>query len=148
MNKIKYASCGLNNIFLLNGYSVMETENGTATSIHNIDGLHEAIGISLCNLRRPLNGDEFRFLRIELDMSQKALGMMLGKSDQAIAKWEKGEAVPLSCDIILRNIFMEHSGDNPLISKMIERINNLDRSIQELELTFQETEGMEWKSAA
>ena len=149
MKMIQYNSCGLNNIFLLNGYCEIEYGGQRAYSIHNLDGLHRVIGERLCDLRRSLKGEELRFLRIELDMSQKALGEVFGKSDQAIAKWEKGDTdVPRACDLILRNIYLEHIGENPLVTEMIKQINILDRRIQEERLTFQENENMEWSTAA
>lgn len=149
MKKIRYTSCGLNNIYLLNGYTEIEYGGEKAFSIHNLDGLHRVIGEELCDLRRGLKGDEFRFLRIELDMSQKAIGEIFDKTDQAVAKWEKGQGeVPRSYDLLLRNIFLEHIGENPLVTEMIEQINNLDRRIQERLLTFEENDQMEWASAA
>lgn len=149
MKKIHYTPCGLDNIYLLNGYTKLEFDGEAATSIHDIEGLHNVIGTAICNLRRPLKGAEFRFLRIELDMSQKAVGVLFNKSDQAVAKWEKGEiALPRSVDVLFRNVFMEHIGDNPKVSEMIDQINNLDRRQQEKELCFQSDSERGWFSAA
>lgn len=149
MKKIPYTSCGLDNIYLLNGYTKLYFDGEEATSIHDLDGLHGAIGSAICGLRRPLTGSEFRFLRLELDMSQKAVGALFKKGDQAVAKWEKGETdLPRSIDVLVRNIYMEHIGDNPKVSEMIEQINNLDRRMQEQELCFQEDSVEGWRSAA
>ena len=38
---IHYTSCGLQNIWLKNGYEVIETAYGKATSIHDVEGLHK-----------------------------------------------------------------------------------------------------------
>ena len=87
-----YRECGLDNIFLLNGFTVRETRHGRAVSIEDIDGLHRAIGTHLAKEKRMLTGAELRFLRVELGLSQKLLGMLLGKTAQTVARWEKGQS--------------------------------------------------------
>ena len=81
-------------------------------------------------------------------MSQKALGAVLDKEDQTIANWEKHDKVPREADLILRNLYMESIGENPLVSKLIERLNTIDREIQKMErVCFQEVDNG-WVEAA
>ena len=68
----QYKTYGLNTVYLANGYDTAEFDGEIATSIHDIDGLHKAIGRNLAELSRALTGSEFRFLRVEMDMSQRA----------------------------------------------------------------------------
>lgn len=65
-----YTECGLNNIYLINGYNFIETSRGTSISIKDIDGLHKVIGLFLMTSKKDLSGDEIRFLRHEMLMSQ------------------------------------------------------------------------------
>jgi DNA-binding transcriptional regulator YiaG len=92
-----YTQCGLNNVYLQNGYDLLETPYGSGVAIHDVDGLHKAIAMALVDKHAPLTGGEFRFIRIELNLSQKALGEYLGKTDhddwlsfqETSGSWEK-----------------------------------------------------------
>lgn len=44
-NHYHYVTSGLSNVWLKNGFSVKETEYGRSVSIHDIEGLHKAIGL-------------------------------------------------------------------------------------------------------
>ena len=85
-----YTECGLDNVWLLNGYMIEQHPNyGELFAIDHVDDLHRFIGRSLIALPRLLNGAEFRFLRRELDLSQKTLADLIGSNEQSVAKWEK-----------------------------------------------------------
>ncbi|EXJ12950.1 MULTISPECIES: helix-turn-helix domain-containing protein [Nitrincola] len=135
-----YKACGLNNIHLANGYTVTDTAHGTGVAIHDIDGLHRVIAKSLVSKEGLLTGREFRFLRVELDLSQKALGGLMDKTDQAIAKWEKGEQkIHVLADKALRDLYMESINEEP-IAGLLSKLANLDRQIHELEIDLEETD--------
>lgn len=104
-----YTDSGLDNVYLINGYSEHETPYGRAVSIENLDGLHEAIAGGLLKATKPLNGAELRFLRHELDLSQKRLAQFLGMSEQSVARWEKKRSHPIEpmADRIVRLIYAE-----------------------------------------
>jgi len=143
-----YDTCGLDNVYLLNGYEETETSEGKATSIHDLDGLHQAMAESIVELGRPLEGPEFKFLRVEMDLSQKSVGRIFDKTDQAVAKWEKGTTgIPLMADASMRQIYMESLGKDSKLRELLSALNELDRSQQQHEMRFEDTdEG--WKSAS
>jgi DNA-binding transcriptional regulator YiaG len=85
-----YTGAGLSNVFLENGFRKRRYGGEEVVAIEDVEGLHQAIARSLVDKPGVLTGPEFRFLRIELDLSQKSLGDLLGVSDQAVANWEKG----------------------------------------------------------
>ena len=87
--KLHYTSCGLDNVYLLNGYSVVKTRRGIVTRIEDPQGLHVAIGACLVRQKKGLTGKELRFLRHELGLSQPALATLLGESAQSVARREK-----------------------------------------------------------
>lgn len=89
-----YTSCGLKNIYLLNGFEEYDTPYGKGISIKNIDGLHLAIARDLINAPRRLLPEEFRFLRKEMKCSQGSFGLTIGVNEQTIARIEKGELQP------------------------------------------------------
>ena len=85
-----YTESGLDNVKLANGYREIDLEGVVAVAITDVEGLHAAIARHILEAPDPLSGQELRFLRVEMDLSQKALGTILRVSDQTIANWEKG----------------------------------------------------------
>lgn len=125
----KYTDSGLDNIYLENGYHKKETPYGIAVSIEDIDGLHRAIGRWLVNIPKPLSGKEFRFLRHELDLSQKKLGRLMGMSEQSIARWEKKTNRPIDpiADRLIRIIYIEFVDKNGPVRELIEKLAEMDQ---------------------
>lgn len=148
-----YKECGLNNIWLKNGFDVHETEYGSGVAIHDVEKLHAAIGRDLCG-RPRLDGKEFRFLRRELGLSQKHLGELIGVEEQTISLWEREQQpVPLPSEIMLRTLFMQSVGSDVKLRETLEEIADLDAEIHELDreirqLEFQMSESGNWKKAA
>lgn len=140
-----YTDSGLSNIWLANGYEAVKTNYGEGVIIHDLEGLHRAIGQMLSRKSR-LTGAEVRFLRKEMELSQRGLGELLGVTDQAVAKWEKHGQVPKTADRMLRLIYLEHVGGNVPIVATIDRINHTDR--QNYERIVAETSAGSWKLAA
>lgn len=89
---LHYTMCGLDDIYLMNGFTQRQTGNGAGISISNIDGLHQAIGLALVTDKKALTPKELRFLRKEMNLTQAELAQRLGLSDQQVARWEKGES--------------------------------------------------------
>jgi DNA-binding transcriptional regulator YiaG len=143
----RYTDSGLDNVFLVNGYYEKDTPYGRAVSIEDLDGLHKAIGRWLVNVAKPLNGAEFRFLRHELDLSQKKLGQMMGKSEQAIGRWERAptKAVDPIADRLIRIIYTEWIDGNDPIKELIERLCDQDQ-LEQTECRLEERDGR-WRVA-
>jgi DNA-binding transcriptional regulator YiaG len=90
---------GLQDVLLKNGFNV--TEDGVA--YQDLDGLYRALGHAIAFRGGQMTGSEFRFLRKRLSFSQEEAGAIVGKTSQAVAKWEKGEgSVPMSDGKLLR----------------------------------------------
>lgn len=143
-----YQSCGLENIWLRNGYETRETAYGEATAINDLEGLHNTIGLFITENEPMLSGAEIRFLRKELELSQTALGQALGVSEPTIRNWESArQAITAPADRMLRLIYREHVEGNALIRALIDRLNQMEHAshIQRLEL---ESSAQGWKAAA
>lgn len=148
MEGFHYQSCGLDNVFLLNGYEVRELDGSRAVAIHDLEGLHRAIAEQLIEKPAPLSCKEFRFLRVEMDFSQKALGDFLGVTDQAVAKWEKGQtkSIPRSADTLVRVFARERLlKRESRIFDFVREMSELDRHVDGARLELSETEEG-WKS--
>lgn len=137
-----YTECGLDNIHLKNGYELFKTEEGSAYSVHDLDALHKAIARGLVDQDAPLSGKEFRFFRVELDLSQKALGIILGKSEQQVANWEKGKTdVPILVDATIRQYYSETLNNESKLSDLLTKLSVLDKRLHELQFALEETGG-------
>ena len=122
-----YRESGLDNVWLVNGYERHKTSEGAAVSFRDVDALHMAIAKALVEKPARLTAKEFRFLRTELDLSQKALGDVIGASEQAIARWERGvTVVPAAEDRLLRALYREHAEGSARIKELVERLAALD----------------------
>lgn len=146
-----YTESGLDNVWLVDGFKIEDHKNyGQVLSIMNPRGLHEAIGRWLIGQPRTLTGAEFRFLRLELDMSQKTLANMLGVTEQAVAKWEKARGKSVAnkaAERLLRLGYINYLDGRPEFSSVIDRITQLDAEIAEMELHLTKEDG-QWAQAA
>jgi putative transcriptional regulator len=120
-----YTECGLDNVYLENGFTLHKTAYGRGLSIDDTDGLHREIGRWLIGLPKPLNGAELRFLRIELDMTQKDLAAVLGTTEQTLRLWEKHRAKPVpsgAADRLLRAFYAEFLHGHASVIEITERL--------------------------
>lgn len=140
----QYKECGLNNIYLVNGFIERVTPRGYSTAIDNVEGLHRAIGEWLARDKKVLDGREARFLRLEMGLSQVALAALLGKDEQSIARWEKkqlsqNEAIPPDSERMIRFLYLESIGSHTPMREFLEALANLE-CVDQAETTFSETD--------
>lgn len=125
-----YTESGLDSIYLLDGFRIVDSDRGRSVIIQDIEGLHLAIGQWLTREKKKLSGKEFRFLRTELLMSQRALADLLHVDEQTIARWEKGKTpIPAASDATLRLLYLEHVGGSEKISKLLRSIADIEDSM-------------------
>jgi putative transcriptional regulator len=123
----QYTECGLDNVYLVNGFEPVETPRGKGVHIENMQGLHRAIGRFLLEERKHLSGKELRFLRHELNMTQEDLCLLVGVDVQTIARWEKGHCeVAPPADRLIRAIYKEATHGNLNIIEPLKRLAELD----------------------
>ena len=143
-----YTNCGLDYVYLVNGVEVHETPYGRGVAIENADGLHQAIAIDVVSSPQALRGQEVRFLRSLLEVSQAGLGDILGCSRATVARWEgaRDTVIQGSPDRILRMfVAIKLSG-----YELTEQITDLLTEIGELEhqlKLFEETD-LGWQRKA
>jgi DNA-binding transcriptional regulator YiaG len=143
----EYKGCGLPGIWLKNGFEFRDTKYGRAVAIHDLRGLHDVIAESIVEDSPALSGAEFRFLRKELDFSQSTMAALLGKSEQAIALWEKKDGVPKDADIIIRALYKNTKHGPVEFKELVDKVNAVDREIVERTLTLSDESG-NWKACA
>lgn len=102
-----YTDSGLDNIWLVGGVEHHDTPYGPATSIHDVDDLHQVIARDIIDSPN-MTGQEFRFLRIELDLSQKVLAQLLKATVQQVHRWENGKSeIPGPAQVALAGYYLE-----------------------------------------
>ena len=106
-----YTECGLDDVYLLSGYDVEDSNHGEIVRVQYADELHNAIGEFLVRNKKILTGMELRFLRNQMDLTQAELGKLLGLTDQAVARWEKNKTdITGPADYLIRVLFVHHIG--------------------------------------
>ena len=140
-----YTECGLQNVSLENGYKIHVTPYGKSVSIQDVAGLHRVIGRMIAQ-RPRLTGAELRFLRKELELSQRALADLLGTSEQNVSLWERKGKIPKWSARLVKLIYLEQLDGNVKVREMIEKLTEQDEAGAE-ELRFKARAG-EWKAAA
>jgi DNA-binding transcriptional regulator YiaG len=151
MKPLHYTISGLNNVYLLNGYRIRKTPHGDTLSIEDIDGLHRAIGRRLIAVERPLVGRELRFLRLEMDLSQKCLGAIIGSNEQSVKRWEKHKDTPISsgpADRLLRALYGEFIGADGTVRRMLDRLAHFDQGETSPDTMTARRRAHEWHAAS
>jgi DNA-binding transcriptional regulator YiaG len=86
-----YEACGLDNIWLVDGFQIIEHHGEQLILPEDVEGLHRAIALHLAMFRKPLAGREIRFIRRAIDMTQAEFAHSLGVTSQTVARWEKDQ---------------------------------------------------------
>ncbi|WP_158553304.1 MULTISPECIES: helix-turn-helix domain-containing protein [Mesorhizobium] len=117
-----YKECGLDNIYLMNGYHIEEEDGEDYVSIDSADELWKAIGLDLVRAKKILSPKEIRFLRGQMEKTQSEVATLLRVDDQTVARWEKGK-VKLSgtADIAFRVLFLGSRVAQPEGSEILAR---------------------------
>lgn len=128
----QYLESGLDNVYLLDGFEFHHDPSGRTVTIHDVDGLHEAIARELIGKRQRLTGKEFRFLRTELLLSQAALAHALGVRELTVARWEKGQTeIPVATEAALRQWYGESVGEHPGMRELLGLIADLEDELDQ-----------------
>jgi DNA-binding transcriptional regulator YiaG len=131
MSMLHYTACGLDNVWLKNGYRVVKTAYGKGTSIEHADELHKVLASKLVAKKGRLTGKEFRFLRVQLGMSQGAIAKLQGVTDQAVSLWERTGKIPAAHDMLAKLCYIAHTTSQMPISEAIERVKVVDKLVNE-----------------
>lgn len=100
----QYSGCGLEGIFLKNGYAIVQTPYGEVVKIDGVEELHAAIAADIVSQSSPMSGHQFRFLRKEQELTQAELAAIMRVDVQTVANWEKRgkQDVPGPADMGMR----------------------------------------------
>ncbi len=129
---LHYTACGLDNVWLANGFTVKETKYGRGVAIQDVDGLHRLLATHLVDKPGLLTGKEFRFLRVHLGLTQQALAKLMGDlSENAISLWERKDSVPALNDHWLRLHVIARLKGNTRVAEALARMQTVERLIHQ-----------------
>lgn len=104
----RYEECGLDYVTIRNMRVVVDDTGEETYCIPNITDLHKLIAACLITRRHGLLGQELRFLRTELGMTQAELGQLVKKDHQTIGRWERGETpIDDNAEVVIRTYAAE-----------------------------------------
>lgn len=147
---LPYRECGLDDVYLVGGYDIVETPYGNGIAVRDLDDLHKAITHHLVTEKKVLTGKELRFLRKQLDLTQAELGRLLRLSDQQVARWEKGQCeISGPADCLLRLHCMKWLGaDVDKALEILQELTEQDSPIDERTVFEQTRDGWRPMKAA
>ena len=125
-----YTQSGLDDIWLANGYHEEETDYGSGFRIDNAAQLHHAIATSIVNDKRPLRGQEVRFLRVAMNLSQESLAKAIGVDRATVLRWERAREKPLSVmqDIVVRTTYASRADGDEFLIQVIKELQDADEA--------------------
>jgi DNA-binding transcriptional regulator YiaG len=142
-----YTECGLDYVYLVDGFEVAETGYGPVVRVANAGKLDRAIALAVVRRQSRLTGQEVRFLRGILDMTQAELGNALGKDAQSVARWEKGKTeLPPTEDIAIRQIYLEKTGHRQRFIETSRQVAELKERVGQVRFTMKGRQA--WSIAA
>lgn len=122
-----YRQSGLPNVWLMNGFEIIDTPYGEGVSIQDVHGLHLCIARVLCKKPSELTGAEFRFLRRELDFSQEMIGTLFGRSKRQIGNIERRqEPVQEPFNTLIRHIYLAKINPENSYLEVFQRLRSID----------------------
>lgn len=145
---IRWDDMGLKNVWLANGYERVQTRYGGGLRFDDVEGLTRAVCLALARKPGKLSGVEFRYLRSAgMALSQANLGKLMGIDAQSIARWEKSGRVPKWANRMIRLVFEAHADGNAAIRRVVNRINDVDRLINQRIVLEQSPKGWQARAA-
>ncbi len=88
INGLHFTDCGLDNVYLLDGYEIIETGYGPAPVIKDPAELHHAITAHILGLRE-LDGKTAAFLRAWLGMSVDQIAQITDLQTAQVRAWQR-----------------------------------------------------------
>ncbi|WP_330925064.1 helix-turn-helix domain-containing protein [Candidatus Sororendozoicomonas aggregata] len=134
-----YIECGLPAVYLENGFARDSVDGEQCVGVDSVDQLHRTIATTLTGKSTALTGEEVRFLRVEMNLSQKRLGTLLGVEDQTVARWEKNSTpLPRTSDVALRALYLESINKGSVLSSLLKMLAESDSQQAMSKLVFVE----------
>lgn len=106
-----YTECGLMNVYI-DGIAVeMDDDGDEIITIPAVNELHHVIALGIVQHEKGMSGDELRFLRTEMGLTQAELANLVHRDKQSIGRWERDEIdIDSTSEAIIRRMAIEKLG--------------------------------------
>lgn len=103
-----YTESGLLNVYI-GGITVEVDDDGDEIiTIPAVNELHHVIATGIVNHAKGISGDELRFLRSEMGLTQAELAALVHRDKQSIGRWERNEIeIDSSAEALVRRLAIE-----------------------------------------
>ncbi len=119
----KLRGCGLPNVYLTSGFVAKGEGEFKTVAYEDLDGLYRQIARAISLRAGPLSSNELRFLRKRLRIGQAEVGVLGNKTEQVVAKWEKGTLpVPQAESNLLRIVALTRLRFKADIARVVEQL--------------------------
>ena len=145
MSMYHYTICGLDNVWLKNGYVERDTPYGKAVAVVEAQQLHHLLALGLVDKPGRLTGKELKFLRVQMGLSQAGFAKMHGVSEQAVSLWERHGKVPSANDQLARVHYLAQAAGDTSVKQAIERVKTVEKLVHQRIVV--RNSGKKWLSA-
>ena len=99
----RYTECGLDNV-VIEGIDLHVDDSGEQVlHIPAVNALHKTIAHGIVESDTGMSGQELRFLRTMMGLTQAELGQRLHRDAQSIARWEKNQTpIGATSEMVIR----------------------------------------------
>jgi DNA-binding transcriptional regulator YiaG len=147
MDIYRYTECGLDYVYLRNGFQIEKSSRGNVAYVSNATALDRAIAQILVDRQPRLKGQEVRFLRGLMDMSLAELARVLRLGVDTVARWENDRfEVSLTADIAVRHMYLDAIGLPRVFASISRKVTRATKRVKRLEMRLERHQG--WTAAA
>ena len=91
MTQYRYTECGMDNV-LIRGIGIeVDVDGDEVITIPAVNELHRVIAEGIVRHEHGMSGEELRFLRTEMGMTQAELARLVHRDKQSVGRWERNE---------------------------------------------------------
>ncbi len=144
-----YKDSGLDYVYLTGGVTRMEGPDGEpGYAIADVDGLNKMLAKHVVTSQRPICGQEVRFLRSVLELSQTSLAKIMGVDRSTIARWESQPHEPIRDvnDTAIRLIYAGHQDVTSVMKDVMDVLRAEDEKVHSERITLSFDNG--WSRSA
>ena len=91
MDEHHYTECGLSNVVIRGIQVEIDDDGDEVITIPAINELHRVIAEGIVRHEHGMSGEELRFLRTEMGMTQAELARLVHRDKQSVGRWERNE---------------------------------------------------------
>lgn len=108
MSSHHYTECGLKNVMIDGLVPLVDDDGDEVITIPAVNELHRVIALGIVEHQHGISGDELRFLRTEMGLTQAELAAIVHRDKQSIGRWERSEiAIEGAAETIIRRLAIE-----------------------------------------